>query len=216
MVQVSVERIQVQPGSRVLLEAVNWQHFEEILVALGDRRNTRIAYSEGTLEIMAPLPEHETDKVLLGDLVKILLDAFDRDWISLGSTTFKQELMRAGIEPDDCFYIQNAGRMVGKKRLDLSLDPPPDLAIEIDVTSKTQISAYLALQVPELWCYSGGKLAIHVYQNGQYVAVQDSPTLPGLDLQTLLPQYLARADQQVMSEVRRAFRDWVRSQLPPA
>ncbi len=89
MVQVFVERIQVQPGSRVLLEALDWQQFEEILVDLGDRRNTRIAYSEGTLEIMAPLPEHETEKVLLGDLVKILLDELDRDWISLGSTTFK-------------------------------------------------------------------------------------------------------------------------------
>ncbi len=123
--------------------------------------------------------------------------------------------MRAGIEPDDCFYIQNAQRMVGKKRLDLAIDPPPDLAIEIDVTSKTQISAYLALQVPELWCYSGGKLAIHRYQDGQYLPVQDSPTFRGfgldLDLPTLLPQYLARANNQVMSEVRRAFRDWVRS-----
>ncbi|MEH2053012.1 MAG: Uma2 family endonuclease [Nostoc sp.] len=66
------------------------------------------------------------------------------------------------IEPDTCFYIQNACQMIGKRRLDLSVDPPPDLAIEIDVTSKTQLSAYVALSVSELWCYGDEKLKVFV------------------------------------------------------
>jgi Uma2 family endonuclease len=213
MVQVAINRIQVQPGSRILLDAIDWQNFETILDELGDRRNTRIAYCEGTLEIMAPLPEHEIDKVLLGDLVKILLDELNLNWISLGSTTFKQELMRAGIEPDDCFYIQNADRMVGKTRLDLDRDPAPDLAIEIDVTSRTQISAYLALRVPEVWCYSRGQLLIYLYENGDYIQSQDSAIFAGYSVRQVLPGYLARSQTQLMSDVRRDFRAWIRKQI---
>ena len=83
------------------------------------------------------MPEHEKAKVIIGDLLKILLDELEIDWEPFGSTTFKRQDMMAGIEPDDCFYIQNAARMIGRESLDLTVDPPPDLAIEIDVTSKT-------------------------------------------------------------------------------
>ena len=74
-------------------------------------------------------------------------------WESLGSTTFKRGDMTVGIEPDDCFYIANHASMIGRDRLDLTVDPPPDLAIEVEITSKTQLSAYEALGVPEIRRY---------------------------------------------------------------
>lgn len=94
---------------------MSWQVFEAILNELGEHRGSRVAYSQGTLEIMAPLPEHELSKVIIGDLVKALLDELNLNWESLGSTTFKRK--GAGIEPDDCFYIQNYKLMIGKDKI---------------------------------------------------------------------------------------------------
>jgi Uma2 family endonuclease len=99
--------LRLEPGQTVTLQPVPWQRFEQILVELGESRSSRIAYFNGTLEIMTPLPEHERSKVLIGDLVKTLLKLQKRSWESLGSTTFKREGMSAGIEPDNCFYIEN-------------------------------------------------------------------------------------------------------------
>ena len=89
-----------------------------------------------------PLPKHEREKSLLGDLVKILLEELGLDCECFGSTTCKRQAMNFGIEPDQCFYIQNHHTMIGKDRLNLAIDPPPDLAIEVDVTSQTQVEAY--------------------------------------------------------------------------
>ncbi|HBY78532.1 MAG TPA: hypothetical protein DEG47_16345, partial [Cyanobacteria bacterium UBA11148] len=146
-----LKRITVPPGQRVLLSDISWQEFETILEDLGEHRASRVVYDNGILEIMTPLPEHETGKVLIGDLVKALLEEMDIEFWSLGSTTFKNQEMLKGIEPDDCFYIQNEAAVRGKNTLDLTVDPPPDLALEIDVTSRTNSSVYEALGVPELW-----------------------------------------------------------------
>lgn len=213
MVQLELRQIRVPPGQRLQLENVSWADFEAILDELGEHRGTRIAYSEGILEIMAPLPEHETAKVFIGDFVKILLDETGVEWISLGSTTFKQQFMAAGIEPDDCFYIQNCRRMVGRDRLDLAVDPPPDLAIEVDLTSRTQISAYASLRIPEVWCYDSGKLHISVLRNGNYVDAKVSPTFPNFFVFEVIPQFIKRGQTEVMSSVRRAFQQWVRERL---
>ena len=137
-----LKRITVPPGQRVLLSDVSWQEFEAILEDLGEHRASRVAYDNGILEIMTPLPEHETNKELVSDLVKALLEELDIEFCSLGSTTFKNQEMLKGIELDNCFYIQNEAAVRGKNRLDLTVDPPPDLALEIDVTSRTHPSIY--------------------------------------------------------------------------
>jgi Uma2 family endonuclease len=113
--------------------------------------------------------------------------------------------MLAGIEPDDCFYIQNYQAVIGKERLDLSIDPPPDLAIETDVTSKTEIDAYKGLGVPELWIYSKGKLKINLLVNGEYVESQNSLAFPNIRVTELIPQYLQRAKQVGVSQALEEF-----------
>jgi Uma2 family endonuclease len=185
--------LRLEPGQTVTLQPVSWQRFEQILVELGESRSSRIAYFNGTLEIMTPLPEHERSKVLIGDLVKALLKIQKRSWESLGSTTFKREGMTAGIEPDDCFYIENYRAVIGKDRLDLAVDPPPDLAIETDLTSKTELNAYEALRVPELWIYQAGKLTIYLFQQDKYVESQNSLGFPGVAIANLIPQFIQRA-----------------------
>ena len=99
-----------------------------------------------------------------------------------GSTTFKRQEMNFGIEPDECFYIQNHHTMIGKDRLNLAIDPPPDLAIEVDVTSQTQVEAYTRLGVPELWVYGEAELTIYVLQSGQYQRSEGSAIFPNLPI----------------------------------
>ncbi len=201
--------LHLEPGQKVTLQPVSWEGFEEILSKLGERRSSRIAYANGTLEIMAPLPEHERAKVLLADLVKTLLKAQKRRWEPLGSTTFKREGMKAGIEPDDCFYIQNYKAVIGKNRLDLTVDPPPDLAIETDLTSKTELDAYEALGVPELWIYERGKLKINVLQEGKYVESKTSPTFPSVAVVEIIPRFMQRAREVGVSQTLEEFEAFI-------
>ena len=209
----NIRRIDVPPGQRVLLRDVTWQEFETILDELGEHRAARIAYDRGVLEIMAPLPEHEDDKEIIGDLLKALLEELDIEFRSLGSTTFKNQIMLQGIEPDQCFYIENESKIRGKKRLDLTQDPPPDLALEIDVTSRTHPSIYEALKVPELWRFEKGKLQINLLQNGSYVVSEQSKYFPNFDLAEILPQYLEQSKTAGRNSIIKAFRNWVREQI---
>jgi Uma2 family endonuclease len=207
----NIKRIHVPPGQRVLLRDVTWQEFETILDELGEHRAARIAYDGGVLEIMAPLPEHEDDKEIISDLVKALLEELDIEFRSLGSTTFKNQIMLQGIEPDQCFYIENESKIRGKKRLDLTQDPPPDLALEIDITSRTHLNIY-ALKVPEVWRFEKGKLQINLLQNGSYVESQQSLIFPNLSLVEILPQYLEQSKNAGRNSTIKAFRRWVREQ----
>ncbi|AUT03396.1 hypothetical protein CLI64_24935 [Nostoc sp. CENA543] len=213
VVTLQLRQIDVQPGQCLILRDISWNEFEAILDEIGEHRAARVNYYQGVLEIRMPLPEHEVTKELIGDMVKLLLDELELDWEGYGSTTFKRSEMSAVIEPDTCFYIQNASKMIGKRRIDLSVDPPPDLAIEIDVTFKTQLSAYLALKVPELWCYANEKLQVFLLEQGEYIEVKNSSIFAELPVIEGILQFLQLSLTQGSSAARRAFRQWVRELL---
>jgi Uma2 family endonuclease len=210
MLTLQLRQIDVPQGQRVLLHDINWQEFEAVIEELGENRASRIAYYEGTLEIRMPLPEHEKAKSIIGHLLVALLDEMGMEWESLGSTTFKKQNMSAGIEPDDCFYIKNYAAMIGKDRIDLSVDPPPDLAIEIDLTSDTQVSAYEALGVPEIWRYKNRRLQVNIWQGGKYVESQISASLPDFPAIDGISQFVEMSREIGMSAALRAFRQWLR------
>ena len=201
-----VKKIVVPPGQTIVLRDINWSDFEAILEDLEEHRSSRIAYDCGTLSIMTPLPEHEVNKVLIGDLLKVLLEELDIDFWPLGSTTFKNKIMKQGIEPDDCFYIKNEALIRGKDRLDLTVDPPPDLAIEVDVTSRSHPSIYAKLGVPELWRFEKGKLKIDILQDGAYVNSDVSSIFHDIPLITIIPEYLAKAKENGRNKTMKEFR----------
>ena len=188
-----VSQISLAPGSTVTVPNVSWQEFELILQQLGENRSARLIYSKGTLEVMVPLPEHEKPKELISDLVKTLLKKTGRRYEPFGSTTFKKE-GTAGVEPDACFYIENYQRMIARRRLKTD-DPPPDLVIETDVTSKTSIEAYEVIGVPEVWVYDSGKLTIYLLRNEKYFKSDVSPTFPKIPLTQLIPAAIERSWQ---------------------
>ena len=189
----SISNLQLSPGSRVTIENVDWDDYELLLLEMGDRSCDRMTYSCGTLEIMSPLPEHEIPSDLTSDVVKLLLRLRKIPYQPFGSTTFKQ-IGIAGVEPDACFYIQNYQQMIGKRWLSIG-DPPPDLALETDVTSKTTLAAYEAIGVPELWIYDARLLKIYTLQESRYIEVSRSSIFPDLDLRVLLPKTIDRAWQ---------------------
>lgn len=158
-----------------------------------------------------PTPEHGVE--LIGDVVKLLLDELEIDCECFGSTTFKQEAMNSGIEPDQCFYIRNHAQMRGKRRVDLAVDPPPDLAIEIDVTSKTQMNAYVSLGVPELWIYERGALKIYTLQAGQYVSAIASLAFPELPILDWVAAVLRQSATEGRSPALRSQRRRIRQHL---
>ncbi|MFN6386605.1 MAG: Uma2 family endonuclease [Pseudanabaena sp.] len=208
-VQLALRQLEIPEGQRLRLHDLSWQEFEAILGEMGEHRASRIAYFDGILEVRMPLPEHEVDKELIGDIVKLILDTFGMEFECFGSTTFKRQEMKSGIEPDTCFYIANHHRMVGKRRLNLAIDPPPDLSIEIDVTSFTQLKAYEALQVRELWCYSDLQLSIYILQGDRYIQTEISPTFPSLKITEAIPKFVAIAINQGRSAAMKACRQWL-------
>lgn len=209
----ALKRLTIPPGQRLLLQAVTWQEFEEILAELGEHRSARVAYDDGILEIMTPLPEHERSKELVSDFLKAMLEELDIEFSTLGSTTFKKEAMYKAIEPDNCFYIQNEAAVRGKDRLDLRVDPPPDLALEIDITSRTHPDIYAALGVLELWRFEQGKLQINVLEAGQYRETTTSSLFPELPLAEVIPNYVTRCKTEGRNKTMKAFRAWVRGQI---
>jgi Uma2 family endonuclease len=204
-VVIPIQSIELREGSAVTLHSLSWQDCENILEELGEDRHTRIAYYQGTLEIMSPLSRHERLHRIVGYIVTAILDAQGRDWEDFGSTTFYRK-GRAGVEPDTCFYVTNVALVRDcQERIDVDIYPPPDLAIGSD-TSKTFLSAYEAIAVPEIWIYHNNSLKIFLLSSGQYSESESSLLFPDLPVKTLIPQLVGRAIAIGTSTMLREFR----------
>jgi len=205
-----LNQLVIPPGHQALIENISWSELEQILAELGEQRSRRISYSNGLLEIMTPLAEHEDNKGFISDFVRIILEELGQEYRNLGSTTFKREDMAQAVEPDECFYIQNEAIVRGKKRINLSIVPPPDLVIEIDITNRTRFKNYELLGVSELWRYDGTNLEINVLRSGKYVLSDESLQFPQFPIKQVIPQYLEAGQTQGKVATMNEFRSWVR------
>ena len=200
---------------RFVLDGVDWDFYETILRQVGDR-HVFVTYDEGTLELMSPSYQHDRSAELFGALVRILAEELRVPLISAGSTTLKQKLLRRGLEPDRCFYLGNVPAIRGKRKLDLSRDPPPDLAIEIEISRRlvSRIEIYEALKVPELWRYDGKRLRILVLNAaGKYEQRERSlafPQVPPSQIHAFI-QMAWEIDETAWSG---SVRQWLRERAP--
>ncbi len=203
----------IQPEEIIHLSGISWQTYETLLAELNESRRLRLTYNRGNLEIMAPSPEHEIYKKTMGRFVETLAEELNIRIYPLGSTTFKRAEL-SGAEPDECFYIKNINIVKGKKRIDLTQDPPPDLVVEIDITSSSQnrFEVYADIGVPEIWRYDGNSLMINILQNQEYIAVERSLAFPNLPLAEI-SNFLQQVGQKDYLELIREFRDWIKSQI---
>ena len=200
---------------RVILSNISWETFEQILKELGDNRGTRLAYNNGLLEIMTPLGPHENNNRFIDDLVRAIADELNLNLKKFGSLTMKRSKKLKGAEPDSCYYLQNEPLVRSKQDIDLDKDPPPDLVLEIDMTSGSldKQPIYAAIGVPELWRYDGNKLEVFVLQqlDGEYEAVSKSPTFPWMSMD-VIPRFIRQSLVDGETATLRSFREWVREQ----
>jgi Uma2 family endonuclease len=207
------DKIDLPPGGEVILRHQTWLEYEKLLESRQDKAAIRIYFDAETQEIriMAPLPGHGKKSDTLSDLVKVLLRYQGKDWDSFDPITLKR-FEQAGVEPDACFYIQNRQAILGKERIDLEIDPPPDLALEIDLSSITKPEDYQAIAVPELWIYRRKALYIYVFDGQQYQESSNSPTFSGIPVKQLIPNSVERAWEAGSSIALKEFENQLRQQ----
>lgn len=198
---------------KVIIENVSWQTYEQLLADLADRSVPRLTYDRGTLQIMSPTSRHEELNRNLALIVTILAAALGLDIRNLGSTTFRREDLSRGFEPDSCFYVEHEPDVRGKAKIDLSQDPPPDLVIEIDITSGSldKFPIYFQVGVPEIWHYDGSRLTIHQLTGGVYRESETSGIFPNVratDLDRLLGESLTQPSTRWL----KALQEWAEQQ----
>jgi Uma2 family endonuclease len=199
-------------GQCVIVEGVSWNTYTCLLADFAESSGTRIAYDQGTLEIMAPSFSHEQVADLLADVVKAVAEAQELDFVSAGSTTFKREDVERGFEPDASFYLQHAAAVRRRMAIDLAIDPPPDVIIEIDLShpSMDKFPIYAALGVPEVWRYDGQQVHILHRADVIYTEVTDSTVLPGVTSTHLMQWVQTGLEMPRLAWIRRV-RVWAAS-----
>jgi len=199
---------------RTVLHNISWETFEALLRDTGEDRGYRFAYDCGVLEIMTPLFEHENPKSNFGNFIIALAEELGIEVRSAGSTTLKRKISKRGIEPDTCYYIQNELAIRGKETLDLETDPPPDLAIEIDITSSSvnKLGIYSALGITELWRYDGQNLKFYQLIEGQYVECKFSIAFPIVSVSEI-SRFIEQSKSMGEIALLKSFRAWLRDKL---
>jgi len=198
---------------RFVLGHVSWATSESLLADYTDARSPRFTYSEGMLEIMSPSLDHEKINHALARVAELVAE-MGIEFESLGSTTFRRRDLKKGTEPDSCFYIQNVERIRGKKEIDLKVDPPPDLVIEVEITGPAvpKLPVYARLGVPEIWLYDGHAPKILLLSDDRYVESDRSGVLPSLT-RPVLSEFLQQSKTLSTLAWRRMVRNWAREQI---
>jgi Uma2 family endonuclease len=209
----------IQPSlaeNRVILNPVSWDTFNQLLQELGDKRSQRLAYSQGTMEIMTPLGKHEHSNRFIERLIYVIIDELELEVKSLGSLTLKVDSLKKGVEPDSCFYIQNEFRVRNKQNIEIGVDPVPDLVLEIDVTSSSldKLSIYGALAVPEIWRYNGYALTALVWDgDNQVYQVSDYSRVFIWLRVNELSGFMQQCSRDGETKTLKDFRRWLQSQV---
>jgi Uma2 family endonuclease len=211
-----VDDLQGKVTQWIVLRNVSWQTYQALLADMGDHRAARLTYDQETLEIKMPSKLHEMINRLLELIITVLVEELGMSVKGYGSTTLDREDLQTGVEPDSCFYIQNADRLQGLDS-EIPEELPPDLVVEVDITSssKRRMGIYQQLGVPEVWRYTQQGITISCLENGRFIDCEFSPTFRMISAETLaefLQQRQATDDIGVMRFVRSWIQDWQKNE----
>lgn len=212
MVAVAPQPISSSPvASGIVLSGISWETYQALVQELESQPSKRLTYDNGMLEIFMPLPPHESYKAWSNRFIQIVTEELEVEIRSLGSSTWTRQDLAKGIEADECYYVQNERLIRGRMSIDLSTDPPPDLAIEIDITSLSipRLPIYQALGVPEVWRFDGDKVIFLALNNGGYQEIERSIALP-IVTPTILQDWLVQATTMGETSWAKAIRQWTR------
>lgn len=200
----------------VLLNHVSWETFNRLLEELGDQRNQLLTYYLGNLEIMSPLGEHENNNRFIESLIFVIADELNLNLKKFGSLTLKSDKEKQAVEPDSCYYLNNEPLVRNKQHIDLTIDPPPDLVLEIDITSGSlnKLPIYCTLKVPEIWRYNGKNLTVFCFnsETNNYQQCPKSKIFSWLDLE-LIPQLINQSLNIGETATLKQFRQWIKDNI---
>lgn len=199
-------------GATLTIPGVSWDAYEALLAELGDSNAVRVAFDDGRLEIVSPSDKHEQAKEFILRVADALAAAFGTGFESFGSTTFKHPDAKKGAEPDTCFYVQHAAHVIGRDGLDLTVDPPPDVVVEVDVahSSALKLRVWAEMRVPEVWRYDGERALMYRRSSDGYIETAESLAFPSFTSDALTG-LLRRLDNEGQQAVLRAFRESLRA-----
>ena len=202
----------LKPKNPTLFMGIRWETYQSLLLDLAENPSKKLTYDQGTLEIITPLPEYEINKGFLGRLVQTTTELLGLEISILGSTTLSRKDLQKGVGPDESYYITNEELVRGKIKFDFNHDPPPDLAIEIDITSSSldRLTIYAALGIREIWRFDGENLFIYCLQYGNYQEQEKSNVLPILSRSVIL-NFLIRRGEKGENALLREFREWLQN-----
>jgi Uma2 family endonuclease len=203
-----------KPLGHMVFSDVSWDRFETILDSIGEK-HYRMAYDDGDLEFMTTSFEHDHFGRWMGTLIFFVALELHVPICSGGSTTLKKRLRKKGLEPDECFWIQHESHMRGRKQWKAKADPPPDLAVEVDITRSwlDRIGIYAALGVPEVWCFDGKKLRVLTLgAGGKYREKSKSVAFPSLPLEGF-ERFVRKLGTAEETRLIREFTEWLRSEV---
>jgi Uma2 family endonuclease len=205
----------VHSGDSVLLSGISWKMYRQ-LRKLPENQSIRMTYDQGDLEIMSPSRPHEEIARLIGTLIDVWAIELDVDIANCGGMTIRRADLKKGFEPDNCFYVQNELLMRDKMKINFKVDPPPDLAIEVEVSRKllNKMGIYATFRVPELWRWTGGALRVlELSSNGEYIPRATSICFPAIPI-AKFEEVVRRLGTASRTKLVRSFRDWIRDNVP--
>ena len=202
-------------GAKLELPNIDWDEYEHLLTQMEIHHpGHRLSYDRGRLSIMSPNREHEFFKLFFSRMAQVLAEELGLNVEATGATTLRRKRLGKGVEPDESFYVQNAARVIGRLEFDLDVDPPPDVAIEIDVTNDSldKFPIYATLGVPEIWRYDGITMRLYKLAGESYELIQNSLTFPLLTAEDLT-QCLERSKTEGQTAAAAAFRQMLRARV---
>lgn len=207
----TIERLPA--GAKLELPNVAWDEYERLLTQMESfHPGHRLSYDRGRLTIVSPKREHEFFKLFVGKMSQVLAEELGLEVEATGATTLRRKKLGKGVEPDESFYVQNAANVVGRLEFDLDVDPPPDVAIEIDMTNASlgKFPIYAALGVPEIWRYDGKATHFYKLTGENYETIQNSLAFPLLTAEDLT-RCLEQSKVEGQTATLKAFRQMLRS-----
>ncbi|HEY6333782.1 MAG TPA: Uma2 family endonuclease [Blastocatellia bacterium] len=206
---------QMEPGTSLAFTDVSWDECQDVLEQAGEASHLRISFDSGALQVMTLSDEHESYASFLRGMITAIQLRLRTEIRSFGSMTLRNDKVRKGCEPDACFYIQNAHLIRNRLKLDLRTDPPPDIAVEVEIhhDSTNNMGIYAALGVLEIWRYNGRRLTMHLLEQGSYQESEKSLAPPFLT-RDVISNTMARLSTAGETAALVAFDEWLQKSQP--
>ena len=205
-----------ETDERAVLQHVRWETFERLLADDEERRVPRLTYDGGVLELVTPSMPHEEAAETMTMLVGLVAGFLGVPVRNVGSTTFRRRDLEKGFEPDASFYVQNERRIRGKRQVDLTVDPPPDLVLEMEQSRSAvnKLALFASMGIPEIWRCDGQSVRIFLLEGDGYRESTSSRAIPVLT-SDVLTRFLAESRTSLSPDWIRAVSEWATAQRAP-